>query len=189
MTAEGDDALMHRLQNGDRQAFAALIDRHKHKLINYLTVMTRNRDRSEELAQDAFLRLFQNRSSYEERGQFAPYLFRIATNLLRSEERKRRRREILLQVFSSNGNGHNGHSASQERDLLQGELSGQLQKAMSELPLRYRSPLMLRELEGWSYRDIASAMRCREGTVKSRVHRGREKLKELMAPYWNGGRK
>ncbi len=188
MVMVGDDALMLRTQAGDRDAFAALIDRHKHKLVNYLTAMARDRDRAEEIAQDAFLKVFQHRDVYEERGQFAPYLYRIATNLLRSEDRKSRRREVLLGMFSARRNGHNGVRPSQEAQLLHGELCGHLERAIAALPLRFRSPLLLREIEGWSYRDIASVLDCREGTVKSRVHRGREKLRTLLTPYWNGGR-
>jgi len=100
MTSVGDSELMARMQRGDRAAFAMLVDRHKHKLVNYLTGMVRDRDRSEELAQDVFLKLYQHRGRYQERGQFLPYLYRIATNLARSEERKRRRREFLLKTFA-----------------------------------------------------------------------------------------
>ena len=106
MTAPSDAELAASMQRGDRTAFAALIDRHKHRLVNYLTAIVRDRDRSEELAQDTFLRLYQYRARYREQGQFLPYLYRIATNLARSDARKQRRREVLFRAFSSNGNGH-----------------------------------------------------------------------------------
>ena len=186
---DGDSELMKRLQAGDRRAFATLVDRHKHRLINYLTALTRDRDRSEEIAQDAFLRLYQHADRYQERGQFLPYLFRIAVNLVRSEERKRRRREWLLHTFSA-GNGNGGretHAPSPQAELLRDEVGVRVGEALEALPLRYRSPLVLREIEGWSYSDIASALKCREGTVKSRIHRGREQLRRLLEPYWNGG--
>ncbi len=107
--------------------------------------------------------------------------------MARSEERKRRRREFLLQKFSSNGNGRREHVPSPQTELLSNELGTRVGEAIEGLPLRYRSPLLLREIEGWSYRDIAAALKCREGTVKSRVHRGREQLRRVLAPYWNGG--
>jgi RNA polymerase sigma-70 factor (ECF subfamily) len=146
-----------------------------------------DRDRSEELAQDVFLKLYCHRGRYQERGQFLPYLYRIATNLARSEERKRRRRELLFHAFATNGNGHREPVASPQTELLQSELSARVAEAIESLPLRYRSPLLLREIEGWSYRDIAAALECREGTVKSRVHRGREQLRRSLEEYWNGG--
>ena len=86
MTPLADFELVARMQGGDRAAFATLVNRHKHKLVNYLTGLMRDRDRSEELAQDVFLKLYQHRGRYQERGQFLPYLYRIATNLARSEE-------------------------------------------------------------------------------------------------------
>lgn len=187
MTIPGDTELVARMQRGDRAAFATLVDRHKHKLINYLTGLVRDRDRSEELAQDTFLKLFQHRARYHERGQFLPYLYRIATNLARSDERKRRRRELLFHAFRANGNGHRASPPSPQAELLRSEVSARLVEALEALPLRYRSPLLLRAVEGWSYRDIASVLQCREGTVKSRVHRGRAQLRERLAPYWNGG--
>jgi len=187
MTSLADSELVALMQGGDRAAFTTLVNRHKHRLVNYLTGMMRNRERSEELAQDVFLRLYQHRDRYQERGQFLPYLYRIATNLARSEERKRRRREFLFYRFSSNGNGHGEPVPSPQAELLNNELGTRVGEAIEALPPRYRSPILLREIEGWSYRDIAAALKCREGTVKSRVHRGREQLRRVLAPYWNGG--
>lgn len=183
MTALDDAELVGRIQSGDREAFAILVNRHKDKLVNYLTVLVRDRERAEELAQEVFLKLYLHAGRYREQGRFLPYLYRIATNLVRSEERQRRRREVLLRAFGTNGNGRPDPQA----ELLAAELGERVGAAMAALPLRYRSPLTLREIEGWSYRDIATALRCREGTVKSRVHRGREQLRRLLEPYWNGG--
>jgi RNA polymerase sigma-70 factor (ECF subfamily) len=75
---------------------------------------------------------------------------------------------------------------SQERRLLSGEATRVVEDALQALPLRYRSPLVLREIEGLSYREIAIALGCREGTVKSRINRARERLKTLLQPYWQG---
>jgi RNA polymerase sigma-70 factor (ECF subfamily) len=186
MTPPSDAELMTRVQRGDRDAFTSLVDRHKVPLVRFLTALTRDRDRAEEVAQDAFVRLFQLAYRYEERGQFTPYLFRMATNLLRTEDRKRRRRAILLRAFG--GNGVHPHVPSPQSICLRDELSLRLMEALEALPLRYRSPIVLRDMEGWSYLDIARAMSCGEGTVKSRIHRGREKLRRLLEPYWNGGR-
>ncbi|MDX1383948.1 MAG: sigma factor, partial [Thermoanaerobaculia bacterium] len=84
-----------RVKRGDSDAFGALVDRHKDVLVNYLTRLARDRDRAEELAQEAFLRLYQKSSYYRERGQLLPYLMRIATNLLRSEQRRATRWRAL----------------------------------------------------------------------------------------------
>ena len=182
-----DDAtLMSRVRSGDRDAFGQLVDRHKDALVNYLTGLTRSRDRAEELAQESFLRLYQSLARYREQGQFVPFLFRIATNLLRSEERRARRFRILSMKFFSNG--HDPRPTPQA-ELLQAEAGERVAEALAELPLKYRSPITLREIEGWSYREIASALRCQEGTVKSRINRGRERLRRLLSSYWNGAQR
>ncbi|MGH9461678.1 MAG: RNA polymerase sigma factor [Vicinamibacteria bacterium] len=184
MNPVNDAELMSRVRSGDRQAFAQLVDRHKDGLINYLTRLTRSRDRAEELAQEAFLRLYQHSARYREQGQLVPFLFRIATNLLRSEERRARRWRFLSLKFSSNG--HDPRPSPQVR-LLKEEATEHVGRALAKLPLKYRSPLLLREIEGWSYQDIASTLGCGEGTVKSRIHRGRARLRDLLSTYWNGG--
>ncbi len=178
-----DAELMGRVKSGDREAFGQLVDRHKHALVNYLTGLTRSRDRAEELAQESFLRLYQSSARYREQGQFVPFLFRIGTNLLRSEERRARRFRILSMKFFSNG--HDPRPTPQA-ELLRAEVGERVTWALAELPLKYRSPILLREIEGWSYREIASALGCQEGTVKSRINRGRERLRHLLSPYWNG---
>lgn len=184
MEGATDAELMARVRSGDQDAFAGLIDRHKNMLVNYLTRLTGYRDRAEEYAQEAFLRLYQSASRYREQGQLLPYLYRIATNLVRSDERKKRRWQILSSVFSSNG--HHGEPTPQSQ-LLAAEAREQVHIALSNLPAHYRAPLILREIEEWTYQDIAKAVGCREGTVKSRINRGRNQLRELLGPYMNGG--
>jgi RNA polymerase sigma-70 factor (ECF subfamily) len=111
------------------------------------------------------------------------YLYRIATNLVRSEERRERRLRLLA-PFLPRGE-HSEPSAP--AGLLRQELHREVAAAVAKLPLSYRVPLVLHEIEGWSYVDIAEEIGCREGTVKSRVHRGRQQLKAKLEPYWNGG--
>ena len=180
---EPDAGLMIRLRTGDRDAFTDLVERHKDAVVNYLTRLTGNRDRAEDLAQETFLRLFRSAGSYTEQGLLRAYLFRIATNLVRSEERRERRLRLLLPFLG----GHRHAEPAAPSGLLRRELHREVAAAVAQLPLRYRVPLVLHEIEGWPYADIARELGCREGTVKSRIHRGRQHLKERLAPYWNGG--
>ena len=108
-----DSELMARVAEGDREAFATLVERHKTAVTKYMGRLTGNHDRAEELAQETFVRLFQAAPGYRDQGRLLPYLFRIGTNLLRSEERRRRRWLTLAPVFGGgNGNGHApGHVA------------------------------------------------------------------------------
>jgi RNA polymerase sigma-70 factor (ECF subfamily) len=185
--AEPTDAeLMAETRAGSRDAFARLVDRYKDPLVNYLTRLTGRRDRSEDLAQEAFLRLFQRAESYDEQGRLQAFLYRIATNLLRSEQR-RARRWRLLQPFLSDAstNGHQTGWAPAAEPVLAREAREQVAAAVVELPLQFRVPLVLAEIEGWSYADIARQLGCREGTVKSRIHRGKRRLRQRLEPYWN----
>lgn len=178
-----DATQMARVRSGDREAFSDLVDRHKDAVVNYLTRLTGNRDRAEDLAQETFLRLFRSAGSYSEQGLLRGYLFRIATNLVRSEERREKRLRLLMPFL-----GRPEHAEPvAPSGLLRRELHREVSAAVADLPLRFRVPLVLHEIEGWAYADIAQALGCREGTVKSRIHRGRQHLKERLAPYWQGG--
>jgi RNA polymerase sigma-70 factor (ECF subfamily) len=186
-----DADLMARVRGGDREAFGCLVDRHKDRMVNYLTRLTGCRDRAEETAQEAFLRLYRSAPRYHEQGRLAAYLYRIATNLVRQEDRRARRRRVLTGMFLSPANGHrpNGHQPAHapQSSLLRDELQGQLVAALGRLPLRYRVAVVLRDVQGWPYEEIARMTGCRQGTVKSRISRGRSMLRQWLEPYMQRG--
>ena len=183
-----DGDLLARARNGHPEAFAVLVDRYKNPLVGYLISLVRDRERAEDLAQESFLRLYEKGSNYREQGLLQAYLFRIATNLLRSEERRKARWNRIRTLFvSSNGHGPEPAEApTQEKRLLRSEESRRLRRAIAELPLHYRAPLVLHEIDGWRYREIGEALGCREGTVKSRIHRGRQILRQELEDQWEG---
>jgi RNA polymerase sigma-70 factor (ECF subfamily) len=202
-----DAALMARVREGDRDAFADLVDRHKDPLVGYLARLTGSPDRAQDLAQETFLRLYRAAGSYRERGQLTAFLYRIATNLVRSEARRERRWRLLapqlgvsgrlgqlgrIGPFGSGGPSagaavpsHGIEAAGGTRRLLQRELQRRLAGALAALPLELRAPLVLYEIEEWSQRDIARALGCREGTIKSRLFRARHRLREELADCWD----
>jgi RNA polymerase sigma-70 factor (ECF subfamily) len=177
-----DAELMLRVREGDREAFSDLVDRHKDAVVTYLARLTADRDRAEDLAQESFLRLFRAAGDYVEQGFLRAFLFRIATNLVRSEERRAQRLRLLMPFFPREEHAEPAAASG----LLRRELHREVAAALAKLALRYRVPLVLHEIEGWTYVDIAQELGCREGTVKSRVHRGRQQLKKRLEPYWNG---
>lgn len=180
MTERQESELYRRARRGDREAFVTLIDAHKDVLLGYLARLAGSRDRAEDLAQEAFLRLFEGRGRWRpELGSFRSYLFRIATNLLISQERRRQRWERLVPQLTPL-NGHR-QAPRQERDLERRELSARLARALREVPPQFRSALILHHLEGWSYEEIAGSLDCSIGTVKSRIHRARRALAERLA--------
>lgn len=185
LTEQTDGQLLDLARDGHFEAFGCLVDRHKNPIVNYLTRLTGNRDRAEDLAQETFVRLYENRDRYIDQGKMSSYLYRIAGNLVRSEARRARRWSLLRPIFqSSNGASH--HEPAQHNRVVQSEIGKQLQKALSTLPFKYRTPIVLAEIEEWSYREIAEFLGCQEGTVKSRIHRGKRMLRDQLAPLWNG---
>jgi RNA polymerase sigma factor (sigma-70 family) len=102
---------------------------------------------------------------------------------VRSGERRERRLRLLMPFFPREQHAEPAAASG----MLRRELHREMAAALAKLPLRYRVPLVLHEIEGWSYVEIAQEIGCREGTVKSRVHRGRKQLKQKLETYWTGG--
>ena len=197
-----DAALMARTRAGDRDAFGLLVDRHKDALVGYLARLTGSPDRAQDLAQEAFLRLYRAAGSYRERGQLTAFLYRIATNLVRSEARRERRWRQLLPHLAPRTNRRGavagapapaipgdrleaGVAPAGPRRLRQREVQRRLSRALATLPVELRAPLLLYEIEEWSQADIARALGCREGTVKSRLFRARRRLRDELADCWD----
>jgi RNA polymerase sigma-70 factor (ECF subfamily) len=184
LAALDDGSLFARARTGDADALTCLVDRHKDALINYATRLSGCRDRAEDVAQDTFVRLLERSAGYVEQGMLRPYLYRIATNLVRTGQRREHRWRMLRpKLVASNGARVEPH---QVKAVERQELGALLTKSLQAVPLRYRAPLVLRDIEDWSYAEIARFLDCKTGTVKSRIHRGREMLRKLVAPHWNG---
>ena len=184
LTQMTDDALMKCVTEGDEAAFAEIVGRYKDSLVNYLTHLVRSRDRAEELAQDAFVRLYRSAANYREREKLGPYLFRIATNLTVSEIRRERRWNLLLPRLHASTSSS---SEAPDKNLITDEIQKQVAAALEKLPIKYRAPLVLFEIEEWSYDEIAAALSLPDGTVKSRISRARELMRRHLAPWWTGG--
>ncbi len=183
-----DSELLARSRERDEAAFTALVRRHEGLLINYLTRLTGSRAQAEDLAQETFVRFYQQLDRYREQGNLTAYLIRIGTNLVRSDERRKRRwlrlrpRLVATEAIRSPTGGTNPGT-----EVLALESQREVTRAIAALDLPYRSVLVLREIEGLPYRAIAQALECSEGTVKSRLFRARELLKARLTPYWTGG--
>lgn len=179
-----DDAvLVARAKEGDREAFGTIVDRYKDAVVNYLARLTGSVDRAQDLGQETFLKLYAALPRYEERGQLAALIYRIATNLVRSEKRRERK----VRFFSLESKNHDRVvEPAAQRKVLTGELVDHVGRAVAELPTDFRVPLVLHELEGFTVPQIASMTGTREGTIKSRINRARARLRDRLEPYWNG---
>ena len=187
-----DHALLEATRTGDQDAFAELVSRYRNQLTGYIYRMTNDYDGAVDLAQETFVRLYRAVDRYQTSHAFSTYLYRIATNLAISELRKRKRRRLvsLTGFFQTTDRGEaREFDPADERPLIDCELVATerrqaVQKAISTLPDKYRAPLILRDVEGRSYEEIARILQTSEGTVKSRISRARDFLREKMKAYF-----
>ena len=186
-----DHALLEATRTGDEDAFAVLVGRYRNQITSYIYRMTNDYDGAVDLAQETFVRLFRAVDRYQTSHAFSTYIYRIATNLAISELRKRKRRRLVsLTGFfqSTDGAEPTEFDPADERplqdiELVDAERRHAVQRAISTLPEKYRAPLILRDVEGRSYEEIARILQTSEGTVKSRISRARDFLREKMRAY------
>ena len=174
-----DDArLMLRVRGGDRRAFEELFRRYTPPLISFLARMIPERARAEELAQEAFLRVYQARDRYEPKARFSTWLFSIANNLALNElARSYRKREAPLE-----GSGAEQLEAPQpavDEVLEERRALSAVEQGLAALPERQRAALLLRAGRGLGYAEIAEVMDTSSASVKSLIHRARENLVAL----------
>jgi RNA polymerase sigma-70 factor (ECF subfamily) len=181
---EPDGALIRRANEGDDDAFAVFVDRYKSSLINYLTHLVRSRELAEEVAQDAFVRFYRSSSKCRDEERLGPYLFRIATNLAITLARREQRWNRLLPRFIAM---QPRSAPAADKPLLSDEVQQKVNAALERLPVKFRAPLVLFEIEEWSYDEIARALDCRIGTVKSRISRARALMRTQLESWWIGG--
>lgn len=169
--------LIAKAQAGDRQAFGELVHRHREGVINVVYRMCGDASLAEDAAQEAFLRVWQHLPGYRPQSRFRNWVYRIATNaaldVLRGE---RETVDIDLLPLASSGESPEAAVEGMER----GE---QVRQAVLALPPASRAALVLREYEGLSYRDIADTLDIPIGTVMSRLHYARNRLREMLASY------
>lgn len=185
MEPENDGALIQKVREGDDEAFAVFVERYKDALVNYLTHLTRCRSRAEDVAQEAFVRFYRNVDRCRQEPRLAPYLFRIATNVLASHRRRERRWLELVPLVSA---FQWRTSIPADEPLFSNEIQRKVAAALEQLPVRYRAPLVLFEIEEWPQEEIAAALGCRTGTVKSRISRGKALMRKQLEAWWIGDR-
>ena len=186
-----DHALLEATRSGDQDAFAELVSRYRNQITSYIYRMTNDYDGAVDLAQETFLRVYRAAGRYQTTHAFSTYIYRIATNLAISELRKRKRRRLVSLtglLASDDGQDMRDFNPPDERplqdvDLVDSERRAVVKRAIATLPDKYRAPLVLRDVEGKSYDEIAAILSTSEGTVKSRINRARNFLRDKMRSY------
>ena len=185
-----DHELVDATRNGDESAFNEIMQRYRNPLTNYLYRFLNDYEEAVDLAQETFVRVYFALDRYHTQYAFSTYIYRIATNLAISEIRRRKRRKLLSLTGLFQGEDDSdvefqptdGKILADE-EMVEGERSQIIAKAIAALPEKYRVPVILRDVEGKSYDEVAEIMELGLGTTKSRISRGRALLKEKLQNY------
>ena len=186
-----DHALIEATKNGDESAYAVIIGRYRNPITNYLYRFLNDYEEAVDLAQETFVRVYFAIDRYHTDYAFSTYIYRIATNLAISEIRKRKRRTILsltglFQVDADDDTEFQptDNKSLPDKDLIDDERGRVIARAIATLPPKYRVPVILRDVEGKTYEEIAGILELGLGTTKSRISRARALLKEKLRNYF-----
>ena len=182
MPTEPTDAdCIARARGGDRAAFDTLVVRYQDRLFNTLTRLMGSADDALDIAQDAFVQAYTKLDTFQQNSAFYTWLYRIAFNLAMSHARKRR----PVNLMSTDDTTRTIEPASTDDgpadQLQQSERAALVHQAIGQLPDEHRQVVVLRELEGFDYQQIADILDIPVGTVRSRLFRARTQLKDKLA--------
>jgi len=184
---ENDQQLVQRVQKGDRSAFDLLVLKYQHRVLKLVGRFVSNPAEAEDVAQDAFLKAYRALPSFRGESAFYTWLYRIAINTAKNSLVATRRRPVDFDLDLQDPEQFDRHAKLKEVDtpervLLTEEIRQVVQGAMEQLPEDLRTAIVLRELDGLSYEEIAEAMECPVGTVRSRIFRAREAIDKRLKP-------
>ncbi len=182
MANETTDAqLVKRVQKGDKGAFDVLVLRYQHKIVNLVMRYVRDPDQAMDIAQEAFLKAYRALPRFRGDSAFYTWLYRIAVNTAKNHLAAQRRRPMDVELDLQDSEQYDLHAKLKETDTPEGvtlshELNETVQRAIAGLPDDLRTAIILREIEGMSYEQIAQTMECPVGTVRSRIFRARDAI-------------
>ena len=177
-----ESVLISRASRGDAEAFNALMGLHERRMFAVALRMCTNREDAEDCLQEAMLRIYRAISDFKAQSTFSTWVYRITMNTCLDELRRRKSRpNTSLDVLVEAGWSPSDERETPEQHALRGEMHGKLSEFIGELPEEMRAAVVLRDVQGLSYEEIAEALGANVGTVKSRISRGREKLREKIS--------
>lgn len=182
-----DLELVQRVQSGDKRSFDILVLKYQHKVVNLVLRYVHDHDTAEDVAQEAFIKAYKGLKSFRGESAFYTWLYRIAINSAKNYLVSQSRRLPDSDIDAEEAEQTGGESAlreyaTPERELLTAEMQHAINGAIEALPEDLRTAIILRELEGMSYEEIAEAMECPIGTVRSRIFRARESIDKVLRP-------
>ncbi len=185
-----DEDLMARVAEDDERAFPELVRRFQGRVTNLVSRVLNDRECADDLAQEVFVRVFVHRRNYRRGSKFSTWLFTIAANLAKNEIRRRVRRrnwfslDALQEMLQDSAIQLADPTEGRESRLEREQLRDVVGRAIATVPEKYRLSLVLRDIEGLSYEEIAQVLGIPGGTVRSRINRARAMLKRKLQPLF-----
>ena len=183
-----DEDLMAEAAEDNERAFRELVSRYQTRVINLVSRLLNDREASDDICQEVFVRVYIHRRNYRRGAKFSTWLFTIAANLAKNEIRRRKRRRNWSSLDELHEQVQDASlvlmdpRANRERDVETKQVQGIVGAAIASLPERYRLALTLRDIEGLAYEEIAQILKIPGGTVRSRINRARLMLRKKLEP-------
>jgi RNA polymerase sigma-70 factor (ECF subfamily) len=186
-SSSSDLALIKRVQQGDRSAFDLLVVKYQHKILNLIMRYVRDPSEALDVAQEAFIKAYRAAPSFRGDSAFYTWLYRIAINTAKNHLVAAKRRPMSLDLDLQDSESFEAFGNLRDIDTpehlaLTNEIGEAVNKAIAGLPDELRTAILLREIEGMSYEEIAQTMDCPVGTVRSRIFRAREAIDKQIGP-------
>jgi RNA polymerase sigma-70 factor, ECF subfamily len=172
-----DQELILLVQQGDEEAFGKIMQNYKNKIVNFLYNLTGDYEKAVEISQETFMRVYFKANKYKPKAPFSSWIFTIASNLAKTELKKMNKQRYIP---IENVYNHNQEGLSERDHLEKKELAKKIKNALSRLHRRYRIPLVLKDIEGFSQEEIADILKKPVGTIKAQISRGRKHLKKEL---------
>lgn len=185
--SELDQALVERVQKGDKRAFDLLVRKYQHKIVSVVSRYVSDWSEAQDVAQEAFIRAYRAIGSFRGDSAFYTWIYKIAINTAKNQLVSKGRRPPIGDIAIDDAVLLDGASqlrdrATPERELLRQEIEQTVFATVEELPEELRTAITLREVDGLSYEEIAETMNCPIGTVRSRIFRAREAIDAKLRP-------
>ncbi len=176
-----DKKLVKRVQRGDKGAFDLLVLKYQHKIVNLVMRYVRDPELALDITQEAFIKAYRALPRFRGDSAFYTWMYRIAVNTAKNHLAAQRRRPMNVELDLQDPEQYDLHANLKETDTpeaitLSHELQETVERAIAALPEDLRTAIILRELEGMSYEEIAQTMECPVGTVRSRIFRARDAI-------------
>jgi RNA polymerase sigma-70 factor (ECF subfamily) len=189
--ANVDQLLVERVQKGDKRAFDLLILKYQHRIVSLVSRYVSDHAEAQDVAQEAFIKAYRAIGRFRGDSAFYTWLYRIAINTAKNWIVAKNRRPPASDIDAVDAEAYGisermKESSTPENEMMREEIERTVYGTIAELPEDLRTAIMLREMDGMSYEEIATTMECPIGTVRSRIFRAREAIDEKLKPLIGG---